>query len=187
MSASLPIRKTTNFDLFVPALVLSLVVHGLLALPLWLWSTDTAHVALEFARPGGERSHRFEIALVAPPTPAPVTPGGIIPARPETSTGGATQAARFPSDVVRRENRRIQNTLRYPRLAIKMNWQGDVLVTAAVDPAGVAQNVQVMRSSGHAVLDRAAMDGVRRHRFTAGAGSETIRLHFSFRLREGTE
>lgn len=51
----------------------------------------------------------------------------------------------------------------YPAMARKKNWQGEVLLRVRVDESGKPVAVEVEKSSGHRVLDRAARDHVLEH------------------------
>jgi protein TonB len=51
---------------------------------------------------------------------------------------------------------RIAAKIRYPPLARANNWQGKVLLQLALDQDGRLLGLAVRRSSGYAVLDRAA-------------------------------
>lgn len=53
----------------------------------------------------------------------------------------------------------------YPAMAVRMGWQGKVMLSVAVLRDGRAGQVSVQRSSGHAVLDDAALQAVRAWRF----------------------
>lgn len=53
----------------------------------------------------------------------------------------------------------------YPRLARQNRWEGTVRLRARVTASGSVEGVSLERSSGHAVLDRSALDGVQRWRF----------------------
>jgi len=53
----------------------------------------------------------------------------------------------------------------YPRLARQNHWEGTVRLRARVTAGGDVEGVSLERSSGHAVLDRSALDGVQRWRF----------------------
>ena len=54
----------------------------------------------------------------------------------------------------------------YPPMARKKNWQGEVLLRVRVDESGKPVAVEIEKSSGHRVLDRAARDHVlKRWRF----------------------
>ena len=55
--------------------------------------------------------------------------------------------------------------LAYPRAAIRRHAQGTVVLHVLVGTDGVAQRIELTRSSGHRELDDAARDAVRRARF----------------------
>lgn len=59
--------------------------------------------------------------------------------------------------------RRIQPL--YPLIAKKSGWEGTVLVRVTVEKNGRASKVDVSRSSGHKVLDDAALKAIRRWTF----------------------
>lgn len=48
----------------------------------------------------------------------------------------------------------------YPRLAIKRELQGDVRVRVAVTSEGKPSNIEILKSSGHDLLDKAAVDAM---------------------------
>jgi periplasmic protein TonB len=54
---------------------------------------------------------------------------------------------------------------KYPAQALRRGEHGTVLINARIGPDGVPASVEVARSSGSRVLDRAAVDAVRRWRF----------------------
>jgi protein TonB len=54
----------------------------------------------------------------------------------------------------------------YPAAARRRNLEGTVLLEVLVDRDGRAAQVRVLRGSGHAMLDRSALDSVRQWRFT---------------------
>lgn len=55
----------------------------------------------------------------------------------------------------------------YPAMAVRMGWQGKVILSVEVLRDGRAGQVSVQRSSGHSVLDDAALQAVRSWRFVA--------------------
>jgi protein TonB len=76
---------------------------------------------------------------------------------------------------------------RYPLGARVRGEEGVVRVTAEITAAGRAQNARVAASSGHAALDRAAVDAVTRARFAARGTSPVpgqVTLSFRFQLVE---
>jgi protein TonB len=78
----------------------------------------------------------------------------------------------------------------YPELALRHDWQGEVLLRVRVSPEGRAIGISVERSSGRDVLDQAAQDAVRGWTFVpsrqggiAIAGWVTVPI--VFHLQEG--
>ena len=63
---------------------------------------------------------------------------------------------------------RINPPPKYPRLARRRSFQGMVLIEALIDISGRVTTLKLISSSGHSVLDRAALQAVRRWRFTPG-------------------
>ena len=55
----------------------------------------------------------------------------------------------------------IQHAIAYPATARRMGWEGKVVVAFHLLPDGSVRDVRVVRGSGHAVLDRGAIDAVR--------------------------
>jgi TonB family protein len=54
----------------------------------------------------------------------------------------------------------IQQRMVYPRLSRRLRWQGRVVVGFDVGPNGGVEDIHVLRSSGHAALDRSALAAV---------------------------
>ncbi|MBU0681513.1 MAG: energy transducer TonB [Proteobacteria bacterium] len=57
---------------------------------------------------------------------------------------------------------------KYPRLARRRSLEGVVLLEAFIDAAGEVAELNLFTSSGHPILDQAALKAVRRWRFRAG-------------------
>jgi periplasmic protein TonB len=109
-------------------------------------------------------------ATPAPPSTAPSTPPSTPPAAVVLSAVPGQQQA--PD---------------YPAIARRFRWQGTVVVAFECDRAGAVVAARVVQSSGHACLDAAALDAMRRWRFANGPGS--AEQPFEFRLahdRTGT-
>jgi len=63
----------------------------------------------------------------------------------------------------------------YPALSKRLGEEGRVLLRVLVTPDGLAEQVEVRQSSGHARLDQAALTTVKRWRFTpARRGEERL-------------
>lgn len=96
-----------------------------------------------------------EAAPVSVPSPAPVAPPG-------TRFRPGTESASTPQPE-------------YPRLALQRGYEGTVVVKFTVEPSGAVSEVELAQGSGFAMLDEAALDGIRkRWRFAPGA----TRHHF---------
>ncbi len=76
---------------------------------------------------------------------------------------------------------------RYPRQALRMSWQGTVRLRIRVDTQGAVIDVVVSESSGHAVLDDAAVDAFERWVFAPKReGDPDVRVlgkPFTFQIR----
>lgn len=89
------------------------------------------------------------------------TPQVEIPAQAETALESAqTQPASFQAAQVRK-----QTKPHYPRLARRRGQEGTVWLRAQVDSTGKALAIEIDRSSGFEILDKAALKAVRSWRF----------------------
>ncbi len=57
---------------------------------------------------------------------------------------------------------------KYPRVARRRGYEGVVMLKVMVDREGKANEVLVLKSSGHGILDRSAVNAVRKWVFTPG-------------------
>ncbi len=63
---------------------------------------------------------------------------------------------------------RINPPPKYPRLARRRGLEGQVLINVLVDTSGRVVELETLSSCGHSILDRAALDAVRRWHFIPG-------------------
>jgi periplasmic protein TonB len=106
--------------------------------------------------------------------PAPTLASAVKPA-----TGASTSAKEIPrATCVRCPNPN------YPAIARRRGWQGSVLLTFQLSPEGMARDIVVARSSGHEMLDEAAMANAKESRFTASEPGviRTATKLFNFKL-----
>jgi len=90
------------------------------------------------------------------------TPSGLsarVSAALDPVSGGGGSPA--PGDPLTEIRRLIETHKSYPRLARRKGWEGEVIVELSLDGSGALQDVQVVRRSGHRVLDRATLAAVR--------------------------
>jgi protein TonB len=99
-------------------------------------------------------------ALAAPPPVAPMKAIAPLRSQPRTieNTG---QGGERPSPA-------------YPRIALEQGLQGSVTLSIAVDDAGIITAVSVKASSGHPLLDRSALDFVKKHWIIPPAGGNQL-------------
>lgn len=98
-----------------------------------------------------------KVVETPPPPPAPVAPPPPPPVTPETANPGYL---RNPPPE-------------YPELAVERGWEGTVILNVHVLGNGKPSSVEVKTSSGRSVLDKAAMDTVRRWSFVPAKQGET--------------
>lgn len=115
-------------------------------------------------------------------TSLPPTTSGASRRTLQAATGGAAQTQTSVGVL-----RRIHPL--YPLIAKKSGWEGTVLVRVTVETNGRASQVDVSRSSGHKVLDAAAVKAIKRWTFRpARDGNIPIRsvvvIPLKFSLKE---
>ncbi|MGH7968111.1 MAG: energy transducer TonB, partial [Limisphaerales bacterium] len=72
----------------------------------------------------------------------------------------------------------------YPKIALEQAQQGSVTLRLTVDDAGLISSIEVARSSGFPILDRSAMDFVRRHwTIPPGKGSRVYEATINYKLQ----
>ena len=74
----------------------------------------------------------------------------------------------------------------YPREALEQGIEGQPTVIAEYDSQGRVTSVRLRTSSGHAALDRAALEAARRYRFETGGQSGEVPIDIPFVI-EGSE
>jgi len=93
---------------------------------------------------------------VAAPDPAGRGPAKAASGSPQGPSGAGPPAADFAwiRDA-------IQHAIAYPATARRMGWEGKVVVAFRLLSDGSVRDVRVVQGSGHAALDRGAIDAVR--------------------------
>ena len=89
---------------------------------------------------------------------------GLVPAKAEDARLVAVDAMPLgPSPQARLDEirRRIQAAVVYPQRARELGWQGTSRIQFRVGNDGLAREVSTVGSSGHALLDRAALRSAR--------------------------
>lgn len=95
------------------------------------------------------------------PNEAPVDPELVAAAEPEAPAASSSPTLVAGSNV----------PPDYPAIARRRGWQGTATLRIRCDAAGHVTDVHLLQSSGHDVLDRAAIEAVRAWRFRGGPGA----------------
>ena len=156
------------------ALLLSLVLHaGLVVGPAWLTST-----------PRQPATAAIDVRLVPYPMPetvAETVSSEAAASEPEPSSRPLTPGTlRGPS--LRRARAALSNHLFYPPEAVARGLEGDVVLLLVLADNGRLVTAAVARSSGHPLLDQAALDAAFRIGTLPG-NPRQILFPVSFRLQ----
>jgi protein TonB len=123
--------------------------------------------AIEPANPSDPAANRSAPAPGSPHAPdaattaAPV-PTGRSPVKAAAgSPSGTSGAGSPPAGNFAWIRDAIQHAIAYPATARRMGWEGKVVVAFHLLPNGSVRDVRVVEGSGHAALDRGAVDAVR--------------------------
>jgi Periplasmic protein TonB, links inner and outer membranes len=78
----------------------------------------------------------------------------------------------------------VQRHINYPPIARRMGWEGRVLVSFVLEPNGDIRDLKVLKSSGYEVLDKEALDAIRRsyRDFPKPPISVVVKLPVNFKL-----
>jgi protein TonB len=109
-------------------------------------------------------------AIAKPPPLAPLSTVAPLRSQPAVinSTGSGGERPQPP----------------YPKIALDQGQQGSVTLRMTVDEAGLIQTIEVAESSGFAVLDRSAMEFVKRHwTVPSGAGARIYEATIHYKLQ----
>lgn len=120
-------------------------------------------------------------------------PHATAPAGTQQRSG---QVARTAEAQEQQEQAQVEARLRthlaqhfvYPELARRRGWEGEVVLRLRIVPPGTIEHVQVARSSGYDVIDRAAMRALGRAELSGAAvlsQSFEMQLPIIYRLRGG--
>jgi periplasmic protein TonB len=170
----------------------------LAAAPLMVELITPAKLEVKPLQPPTELPRPRPVAMAAP-LPLEPAPLLAVPAEaPATATAPPAPRTPVPLPVAAAEPAAITPPVftadylenpapAYPALSRRLGEQGKVILRVLVNPAGAADEVLVRNSSGHARLDDAARDTVRRWKFVpARRGAEPVAawvlIPISFRL-----
>lgn len=81
----------------------------------------------------------------------------------------------------------VREYIEYPYLARRMGWEGEVLLFFRLNPTGEVEEIKVLKSSGFEVLDKSAVNAVKRasKHFPRPKQIVLIKLPIQFKLEGG--
>ena len=151
------------------AILLSLVAHLLALKPSLNWSDAVMR----------QPQPRIMVSIEPVLPPKPSLQDSATEASPPSRA--ATQAKEKLGKFQQQAQRAISQQLLYPPEAIERGLEGDVTLLLILDSSGRVQSAEVARSSGHALLDAAALSAAKRLGRLPGNPRESL-VPISFRL-----
>jgi periplasmic protein TonB len=188
-----------------PAVALSIALHALALTiglqPLTLRTPQPppselkVHLA-ELPKPAAPEAPAPRLTLPEPQQNAIATPP-IAAAKPRASQPAARLAPpddspqrksdapipRLSGEAARKAAEQLARDLPYPAEAIERGWQGEALVLLFLDNAGNAIAARLEATSGHAILDDAAVRAARQLRALPDSAPREALLPVRFRLQ----
>jgi protein TonB len=156
------------------ALLLSLTLHAALIVVPTLLAANQRPLPVP----------NIEVRLLPPPAPDAIAEAVSTEA---SSTGIAPGQLPVPprslqGAALRRAQAALSKHLFYPPQAVAMGLEGEVILLLSLTESGQLVSASVARSSGHAILDQAALDAARNIGALPGNPRQTL-FPVSFRLQ----
>ena len=152
------------------ALLISLVLHvALVAAPHWF-----------AAKPGPVRVPGIEVRLRPAPAVAEAAAVSTDPVAEPTAPAAAIRP--LSGNALRRTQAAFSEPVFYPPQAIAQGLEGEVILLLILGEDGRLQSASVARSSGHSMLDQAALDAARHLGALPGNPRQTL-FPVNFRLQ----
>lgn len=112
-----------------------------------------------------------------------VVPNAIAQAPPVVPLQSVTPLRSAPAQLNSTGNGGERPQPPYPQIALAQAQQGSVTLRMTVDEAGAIQSIEVASSSGFPVLDRSALEFVRRHwTVPSGKGARIYEATITYKL-----
>ncbi len=155
------------------ALFTSLCLHAALIVgPAWFTTRPATApqptIEVRLVTPEDAPTIAENVSTLATAQDAPV----IAPPRPQVLKGNSLRQAQAA----------LTRYLFYPPDAIARGLEGEVILLLTMNDSGQLSSVDIARSSGHALLDRAAQDAARQLGNLPGSGRQML-FPVSFRLQ----
>lgn len=165
----------------------SMGVHLLVLLPLGLLPSAGSPFTVDVVR--GTSSVELELVTESEPVPPlQVEPAPLLPLNARAPQPDLDEGVTADWTVSGLKN----DPPRYPWVARAQGWEGTLIVRARVGPEGRVMEIAVRKGSGHAILDRAALETIRGWTFQPAkeqgrAKASWVEIPVSFRLQTETK
>jgi protein TonB len=104
------------------------------------------------------------------------------PLTPDPVTAPLTAPKQMQGESLRRAQANLSRHLYYPPEAVAKGMEGEAILLLTLTQTGQLLTIEIARSSGHALLDQAALDAARRIGRLPG-GQRQMLFPVSFRLQ----
>lgn len=138
-----------------------------------------------FSFPVSERQEREEESSPAQAMKDTKNPSGLLSPQQNTNEEKNTSLEEsFLREKLSVISNIVQKRINYPTIAKRMGWEGRVLISFVLEPSGEIKELRVLKSSGYDILDREAVDTIKRsyREFPKPPISVLIKLPIAFRL-----
>lgn len=164
---SLALLELSSGDRALDETVLSAARH-------WVFSSSGTD-----PQAGSGRRRRIDVRIL----PVATSTGPAIVRADQGAAGGTIEGRRLLRELVVDQSR--LHPPPYPVTALRERLSGNVMVEIEIDGLGVIHHVDIITSSGHGVLDRAAVEAVRRWDVRPGLATSDVdrmrmRIPFTF-------
>lgn len=92
-----------------------------------------------------------------------VVPNAVAVAPPGNPMSAPAQLRNLPTVINNTGKGGDRPAPEYPRMAIQLGQEGKVVIALTVDESGKITSAEVKQSSGSSILDRGALESIRRH------------------------
>jgi TonB family protein len=114
-----------------------------------------------------------------------VVPSGVAAAPPLNPMKQVAPLQSRPASLVTTGSGGERPAPPYPKIALEEHQEGSVQLSITVTESGIIEGVEVMKSSGSALLDRSALEYVKKHWIIPPiSGSRLYETTITFRLRK---
>lgn len=176
---------------FCIALTLSLVLHGSLLMPsIWPEKPQNSSLAMKpqlratlTHSPASEPLLKNTLALETPTPPEAKPVTAISNKQTHAATKPKPTNSKSAQQHIRAAQRKLSEHQFYPPAAIALGLEGEVRLLLSLSTEGAILDINIASSSGHPLLDQAALQAVQKMQHIPDTGLREMLLPVIFRLQ----